>query len=191
MSLLEELNRLSLPPAGHWHKKAAQVPRYKFGQGAVKEFSWFFEGKCKVKVKTVRDICKWLVKCKYMSDMDIFMEEDFWQHPVTFEHLKKGDCEDHALWAWRRLTEIKVKAEFVSGQWLERVNGELVEQGHAWINFEDPKDRRWYVLESTEKSLKHMVVSFDDAEKLYFPRFSIDGELNTYRYSIAAKNRKA
>ena len=191
MSLLEELNSLTLPAAGHWHKSKSKVPRYAFGKGAKKDFSWYFEGDSKVKVKSIKDICRWLSKCTYASDQELFLEDDFWQHPVTFESLRKGDCEDHALWAWRKLLELGIHCEFVCGQWLDRKDGEIVETGHAWVNFKNPKTMTWNVLESTEKNLKLMVLGFDDAEKLYFPEVSINGELQTYRYTIAKGRRRS
>src|SRR5690348_3236184 len=46
--------------------------------------------------------------CEYVRDP--VHERDFWQHPKTFEQLRKGDCEDHALWAWRKLTELGISA---------------------------------------------------------------------------------
>jgi hypothetical protein len=184
-----ELNRLVLPPAGYWHKRESEVPRYNFGKGAKKEFSWYFQGKSKVDMRSVKEICKWLTKCEYMSDIDLFVEDDFWQHPVTFEYLRKGDCEDHALWAWRKLCELHVPAEFVCGQWLEHVNGAVKETGHAWVNFQDLETKHWVVMECTEKNPKKVVLPFSVAEEYYFPEFAIDGELKTYRYSIA-KNRR-
>ena len=191
-SILEELNTLSLPAAGHWHKRKSNVPRYTFGKGAKKDFTWYFKGDSAVRTKSVRDICRWLTRCKYLSDEALFVEDDFWQHPVTFEHLRKGDCEDHALWAWRKLLEIHVDAEFVCGQWLERNDsGEIVETGHAWVNFKDPKTHRWHVLESTEKNLRLMVLHLDAAEKMYFPEVAINGNLETYRYSVSKGRRRA
>lgn len=183
------INSLVLPPAGYWHKRESQVPRYTFGKGSKKDFSWYFEGKSKVKVKSLREICKWLAKCEYVRDEDLFLEDDFWQHPVTFEALRKGDCEDHALWAWRKLIELKIPAEFVAGQWIERTNGQREETGHAWVNFQDKK-MRWNVLECTEKNSLRMIVPFDDAEKRYFPEVSVDGELKTYRFTVAKKRRR-
>ncbi len=185
----EALLRLVLPPAGYWHRRESQVPRYNFGKGAKKEFSWYFEGKSKVDVRSVKDICKFLSKCEYMTDMELFVEDDFWQHPVTFEYLRRGDCDDHALWAWRKLTEIGVHAEFVSGQWIEQKDGEKKETGHAWVNFHEKESNLWRVMECTQKNPRKIVLPFEEAEKYYFPEFGIDGQLRTYRYTIA-KNRR-
>jgi predicted transglutaminase-like cysteine proteinase len=34
------------------------------------------------------------------------------EHPGAFERRRRGDCEDFALWAWRKLAEVGVDAEF-------------------------------------------------------------------------------
>jgi len=67
-------------------------------------------GQSTVCVNDIAAICEWLADCEYVRDP--VHERDFWQHPKTFEQLRKGDCEDHALWAWRKLTELGIPAEF-------------------------------------------------------------------------------
>jgi len=105
----------------------------RFGAGSRKPFSWYFEGQSTVTVKDVDEICEWLTGCQYMPDADLFREPDYWQHPLTFEQLRKGDCEDHALWAWRKMVELGFAADFYVGQWL--TNGERT-GFHAWVVFE-------------------------------------------------------
>ena len=184
------LDHLVLPPAGYWHKTESSVPRYAFGEGAKKDFHWYFQGESKVKVRSLKEICRWLAACEYMSDMELFQERDFWQHPITFEYLRKGDCDDHALWAWRKLSELGCLTEFVSGQWLERKNGEVKETGHAWVHFQDPESKLWCVLEATEKSARKMIVPFPKAEEYYFPEYSVDKDFKTYRFTIAKGRRR-
>jgi hypothetical protein len=45
----------------------------------------------------------------------LFGEADFWQHPSTFERLRTGDCEDFAVWAWRKLIELGYDVDLVAG----------------------------------------------------------------------------
>lgn len=186
--MTQDLAKLVIPTLLPWKKTRDCVPRYMFGKGAKHGFSWYFEGTSKVKVKNLREICKWLMQCKYISDNELFMEDDFWQHPVTFEHLRKGDCEDHALWAWRKLSELGIEAEFVSGKRLDGVNHSSAEPGHAWVNFRKKDKQSWYVLESTAKNLDKMIITFEEAAKTYFPEVSIDGKLNTYSFKTASAN---
>ena len=69
-----------------------------------------------VPVQSIDDIVAWLQSCEYVTDLDLFHERDFWQHPGTFERLRRGDCEDFALWAWRKLAEVGIDAEFCVGR---------------------------------------------------------------------------
>ena len=78
-------------------------------------------------VKSLQEICEWLVGCDYADDEAFFNEPDFWQHPVMFEQTRKGDCEDHALWAWRKLVELGFEAELVRGHYFDGRNAELFE----------------------------------------------------------------
>jgi len=65
-------------------------------------------------------------------DASLFRESDYWQHPHTFEQLRRGDCEDFALWAWRKLIEIGIDADLVIGR---RVPPQSENSRHAWILF--------------------------------------------------------
>ena len=89
-----------------WERLPYTVKARAFGRGSIHPFPWYFEGGSAVEVKSLEDICAWLMECQYVADPDLFNESDFWQHPRTFERLRQGDCEDHALWAWRKLVEL-------------------------------------------------------------------------------------
>ena len=87
-----------------------------FGDGARHGFEWVFEGASAVDVSSVDDILEWLRGCRYETDESLFVESDFWQHPRTFEQFKRGDCEDFALWAWRKLVELGLDASLIIGR---------------------------------------------------------------------------
>ena len=82
-----------------------------------------------------------LKACQYAEDKTLFDKADFWQHPVDFEQKRQGDCEDFSLWAWRKLCEMGINAEFVTGE--ERKGG-----GHAWVTFE--LDGQEFLLEAAD-----------------------------------------
>ena len=100
----------AVPVEDAWEKWEARVPAEWFGRGCIHDWPWFFEGESTVTAKSVEEICKWLCGCEYVPDHSLFNELDFWQHPVTFEQRRCGDCEDFALWAWRKLAEMGVDA---------------------------------------------------------------------------------
>jgi hypothetical protein len=146
------------------------VKPHAFGLGSTKHFGWYFEGDSSVPVASIDDICRWLAACVYVRDPVLFREPDFWQHPCTFEQIRKGDCEDHALWAWRKLHELGIEAEFYSGQW-----GRHAESGsHAWVVFQQDNER--YVLESVGKDTTRMVRRLHEVRDEYVPHFSVDAQ---------------
>ena len=141
-----------------------------FGPGSFRMFRWYFEGQSAVQARTVDDVCRWLSECQYLSDHELFNETDFWQHPRTFENLRKGDCEDHALWAWRKLVELGHQAELFVGQWFE--GGGEEHDRHAWVVFEESGER--FVLEAVIKDETAMIRRLPDVCAEYAPHFSVD-----------------
>lgn len=184
MQLLEMLvTHYQLPLT--YEKEAEKVHHTQFGAGSRRPFSHYLEGESRVTVQSVADICRWLKTCEYMRDEDLFNQRDVWQHPGEFEALQKGDCEDHALWAWRKLKELNIPAEFVVGrtQWGDSptANG-----AHAWVSYQE--NGRTYILESTHK--KQLVYPLEAIQERYHPWFSVDEDMKTYRFSPVATRGK-
>ena len=113
-----------------WERLEINVPLSAYGAGARRDFREYLGGQSIVPVTSVEDIQSWLLGCSYERDEVLFAETDFWQHPVTFERLRAGDCEDFSLWAWRKLVELKHDVDFVAGYTLE--SGRLAGR-HAWL----------------------------------------------------------
>jgi len=161
-----------------WTVGDASVPNEMFGTGCQHDFPWYFEGQTAVQVGTVSDITTWLAGCVYASDPDVFQLQDFWQHPRTFEQIRRGDCEDHALWAWRQLIALGLPSEFIVGSWLKgRSEGQ---NRHAWIAFQDRGER--FLLEPVEKDPGQAVRRFAEAYQDYVPHVSIDGRFRRRMY---------
>ena len=89
--------------------------------------------------KNFRDIRDFLMTCRYVSDEELFGKEDYWQPPEDFERLRKGDCDDFALWTWRQLIELGYDARIVFGR-----HGRYG-TGHAWVSF--AKDGKQFLVE--------------------------------------------
>lgn len=129
------LHRLRLrlfPVRDPWKRLPYEAPLSAFGDGARHGFDWVFEGESAIAVSTFDDVIEWLAGCAYVSDAHLFQEADFWQHPRTFEQLRRGDCEDFALWAWRKMVELRMDADLVIGR---RVPPRTADSRHAWILF--------------------------------------------------------
>lgn len=141
----------------------------RFGLGSRKPFSWYFEGQSTVAVSDVGSICDWLAGCQYVHDSELFREPDYWQHPLTFEQLRKGDCEDYALWAWRKIVELGFPADLYVGQWRHDGRGLGF---HAWVVFEE--DGRRFLLEPVIKDSKRAVRPLDEVRANYVPHYSVD-----------------
>ncbi len=154
-----------------WVKKRKKIPYHHLATGSVNKFEWYFTGQSAVEVASIEDICDWLRGCKYESDKVLFTKSDYWQHPLEFEKLRQGDCEDHALWAWRKLVGLGLEAEYVLGHWQEGF--------HAWVMFE--KEGELYIFETTRK-LSNIMIPALKIKDQYQPKYGVDHNFVTYRY---------
>ena len=167
----------ALPLDNPWERFASPVPLSVYGMGARREFRWYFEGQSIVEIQSIEEIQDWLLGCQYASDPDLFQEDDFWQHPCTFEQLRKGDCEDFALWAWRKLVRLGYQAEFVAGHF--RCSD--TDHSHTWLPFE--KDGALYLFDPSIREHRHMIRPLDAVCHDYIPEVSIDQHFTRYVYA--------
>lgn len=178
-SLLEFLpvleHHYQIKPAHH--REPQTVPFHRFGTGSQNEFQWYFERASSVQPGTVAEICNWLRECRYVSDHEQFNTRDHWLHPVEFETSRQGDCEDHALWAWRKLVELGIPAEFVVGQ--AKWTGDHPTEAHAWVTF--TQNGRTHLLEATGKS--NLLYPLEATASRYHPWYSIDQNFQTYQHN--------
>jgi hypothetical protein len=163
-----------VPNGDVWQALEHDVPLAYYGQGAERDFVWYLEGESAVQVENIDALCTWLAGCVYVRDPDLFRTRDFWQHPSTFEHIRQGDCEDHALWAWRKLVELGYEAQFIVGRWLTGAG-----RGHGWHSWivYTGSDGAPFVLEATQKNVAAMVAPLDRVRAQYVPCFSVDQRL--------------
>jgi len=161
-----------------WERLPYHPTLQAFPRGSMHPFPWYFEGESTVQVTGVDDICDWLLACEYVQDRELFHEDDFWQHPSTFERIRKGDCEDYALWAWRKLVELGVEAELVSGVWHPPDD---VPGGHVWVRYRN--DGREFILETVGRTREGMVRTFESAKPEYVPHAGVDHRFQLFAYS--------
>ncbi len=156
------------------------LPRetWRFGRAAPADMAAFLAQPSTVTVSSVADVCAWLRRCTYDHDEAIFGEPDRWQAPAEFEVRRRGDCEDHALWAWRKLHELGLEAELVVGRYLIAPGPQNY---HAWVVFTEP-DGRKMLLEATTKWWGRMPVPLKEVGHEYLPFHSVDGHLQTCTY---------
>lgn len=151
-----------------WQRLSDEAPLAMFGEGARHGFDWVFEGESTIPVRSLDDMLDWLADCHYESDASLFRESDYWQHPHTFEQLRRGDCEDFALWAWRKLIELGIDADLVIGR---RVPPTSENSRHAWILFRDGDDE--FVFEPVVRDRSAAVRRVSTVRTAYIPEFGV------------------
>jgi hypothetical protein len=162
-----------------WVRLPYEAPLALYGAGARRDFDWVFEGESTAVVETLDDLMQWLAECTYDSDARLFQEADFWQHPRTFEHLRRGDCEDYALWAWRKLLEIGVDADLVIGR---RVPPGAENSRHAWILFRLSDEE--FVFEPVACQDRSLAVRpLAAARGDYIPEFGVNRERRRFFFA--------
>ncbi len=152
------------------------IPAIAFGPGSTSQFAHYFEGCSAVPVTSIDDIVDWLNSCEYVSDTDQFNDPDVWQEPCAFELRRRGDCEDFALWAWRKLGELGIHAEFFVGRVICSDNPSASGQ-HAWVVYR--VGRRAFLFEPAARDRQRMIRPLEDAKDHYVPHFSVDTRLVT------------
>lgn len=166
------------PITDPWERVDAAFPLKLLGPAARYDFDWYFEGESTVPVGSVYELRSWLRGCRYISDAALFHERDYWQHPRTFEQLKRGDCEDFALWAWRKLVELGIDADLVVGR---REPPTTPGSGHAWIIFR--RDGATYVMEPTNARHESWIRPLDEVRDRYEPHFGITAARERYTFA--------
>lgn len=160
-----------------WEWRHQNIPLRFYGGGADRKFEDYFSGKSGVPVSTVGDVVEWLLGCDYVSDPQQFNKRDYWQHPVEFEKSRKGDCEDFALWTWRKLVELGHDAEFMVGKWIH--DGRV--GTHAWVFLRHEGEE--YVFETTGRTVERIIKPHEDVLDNYVPFAAVDRELRKKVYN--------
>ena len=148
--------------------------------GSTYDFWHYLDGHSEIRVGSVAEICDWLVECEKKSDLELFHQRDYWQHPLTFEQLRKGDCEDHALWAWRKLGELGIPARFFVGRWQWPPERGTAPSFHAWVTYESEDSE--LLVESMALKAGDMVKPLARAKADYIPHFSVGHFRDTRMY---------
>lgn len=173
MSLLRWLtgqHRRSMDPgrlaAGDpWVRLPLTPPLQAFGPGAQHEFSRYLEGASRVEARSPVTIAEWLLTCRYADDQSLLDEHDHWLHPASFELVRSGDCEDYSLWAWRKLLEAGIAAEFVVGM-QHRQDGFVGR--HAWVLFREGTEE--FVFDGVQRSVTTIIRPRTVVESEYVPQ---------------------
>jgi hypothetical protein len=162
-----------------WEPVTMPVPAAAFGLGSRQPFAEYFQGQSGVRVASIEDIVGWLQTCEYVSDLELFHERDVWQHPGGFERLRRGDCEDFALWAWRKLAELGIDAEFCVGRVICEQQPEI-ERQHAWVVYR--VDGCTFLFEPAARTPSRMIRPLAEAMAEYVPHFAVNSRFDTHAF---------
>jgi Bacterial transglutaminase-like cysteine proteinase BTLCP len=154
-----------------WDRLAIRVPPKVFGPGSRQPFAEYFQGVSSVRVQSIDDIVAWLQTCEYVTDFELFHERDVWQHPGSFETLRRGDCEDFALWAWRKLAEIGIDAEFIVGR-VVCDDSPQIDRQHAWVVYR--VDGTAFLFEPAARNPSRIIRRLADTMDEYVPHFAVN-----------------
>lgn len=185
---LHQLRLRLFPVKDPWERLPYEAPLAMFGDGARHGFDWVFEGESGVAVTSVDDVVAWLGECRYESDASLFHESDYWQHPATFEQLRRGDCEDFALWAWRKMVELGIDADLVIGR---RVPPGSENSRHAWILFRDAEGE--FLFEPVVADRVNAIQRVSTVRAEYIPEFGVSGARRRFffaGYAYFLQNRQ-
>jgi hypothetical protein len=177
--LLLPLRRLAARLVGRestWDPVTMRVPTGAFGPGSERPFAHYFEGDSRVTVTSIEEMLAWLQTCEYVTDLELYQKRDFWQHPRVFEKVRRGDCEDFALWAWRKLAELGIDADFCVGR-VVSIDRPDVNRQHAWVVYRVDGDA--YLFEPAARPPAEIIRPLADAMDDYVPHFAVNHRFET------------
>ena len=146
------------------------------GNRCLKNIDEYFHGESKVSANTLNEIEDWLSGCGYQERLNVEGLSDSWLHPLEFENRRGGHCVDFALWCWRKLCELDIKAELMIG---ERYRDGAYRQ-HGWVIFTD--QGKEYLFEPLPITGQLMISELDEIKERYTPWLSISGDLKYFLF---------
>ena len=165
-----------------WRRLDSPAPLTAFGPGARQEFAWYLTRQSTVHIPDGAALAAWLLDCEYVRDEHHFAAEDVWQHPCDFETIRRGDCEDHALWAWRKFLELGYESELVVG----RCAAAEPQARHAWVLVR--LGAAPYVVETTARSPELMIQPLAYVRGAYLPECGVGRDLRPFVYAGLLQN---
>lgn len=172
-----------------WDAIRMPVPPGAFGPGSRRPFPEYFSGETTVRVRSLDEIVEWLQGCEYAADSELFHERDVWQHPGAFERGRRGDCEDFALWAWRKLADIGVDAEFCVGRVIVADDRPEINRQHAWVLYR--VDDTEFLFEPAARIRSRMIRPLADAIDEYVPHFAVNHRFATRAFAGCLNGKTA
>ena len=149
-------------PGSAMHWRGQRVRRASLGN--THPWRRYFNKRLHYHPRSLQELLEFLRGCTYLSDRATRSCRDFWEPPDLFDTRRSGDCEDHALWAWRCLVDMGVESRLVLGM--------TCGEGHAWVHVF--AGGRCWLLEATQKWRGHPRSEYGGSwSELYTPWWSV------------------
>lgn len=177
VSGLAHVERIAVSKRDPWRRFELEPPLRAFGPGA-EDFHGYLARDSRVEAPTPQAVVDWLLGCRYAEDVHLLDAADHWLHPATFELVRCGDCEDFALWAWRKLVESGHEASFVVGV---RATPGAPRGRHAWVTYLDGGEP--LLLDAVERTHERMIRRVSDVRGHYEPQVGVDRDCRRFIYA--------
>lgn len=174
---LAHAERVAAAAHDPWRRFELEPPLRAFGPGA-EDFREYLARDSRVEAPTPLAVADWLLGCRYAEDVHLLDAHDQWLHPATFELVRSGDCEDFALWAWRKLVDAGHDAAFVVG--VRAIPG-TPRGRHAWVTYVDHGEP--FLLDAVERTLTRMIRPVHDVRELYEPQVGVGRDCRRHIYA--------
>jgi hypothetical protein len=92
--------------------------------------------------------------------------------------MRRGDCEDFALWAWRKMVELGIDADLVIGR---RVPPGSTDSRHAWILFR--LEGQEFLLEPASRDRAAAVRHVAAVRHEYIPEFGVSAARRRFLFA--------
>ena len=163
-----------LATAQRWERiDTEERPEYYTARTAT-DFADYLRGSSDVRVASAADVERWLRECEYVRTPE--RPDDWTVRPATFERERRGNCFDHAIWAWRQLRALGHDAELVIGR---IVPAKPVR--HAWVIVRGPTGGELW--EATTKDGDRMARALSEvAPDEYWPELGIGADGRRFLY---------
>ena len=170
-----------------WVARACPIPASFFSSGCASDFGAYLRGPSRVAATTVDDVHRWLSQCAFKTDQELFGVSEYWQHPEEFEGRRAGDCDDFAVWAWRKFAELGLDTELMVGMWREGSDDGAAR--HAWVVYHTPDGG--FLLEAVNRHPPLQIRPLAAVRHEYEPHFSVDQHLRQRVYGGFLRKREA
>lgn len=158
-----------------WERLDTAAPMREYEAGKETDFASYLAGASLVAVRDTHEVEAWLRGCEYEREPE--RPEAWSARPSHFERERRGNCFDHALWAWRRLRELGHDAELVMG----RRDRDRQEARHAWVVVRAPGgDVLWETVEKDDEAMVRPLRDLPVDE--YWPEHGIGAQGQRFVY---------